>query len=432
MPPSTDTHLPLRRVASVAIGNALEFYDFLTFSFFAVQIGHSFFPVSKTSHGLLYTLATFGVGFLARPLGGVVLGRYADRTGRKPAMVLSFTLMGIGITCLALTPGYATLGIAAPILLVLFRLLQGFALGGELGSSTAFLIEAAPIHRRGLYLSLQASTQYVAVLAAGLIGFILAAILSPAALDAWGWRAAFLAGAAVVPFGVVMRMNLSETLRAPEMSASPPRLTATLVILSLLMLGAGTIGTYSLDYMAVYAQDTLGMPADLAFGATIVSGVVGITACVFAGLLADRFGRKRVMLIAVCCQIVLVLPAFIAINASRSAVVMYAATAIVCMAQNCTDVPVLLLITESLPKAIRAGALAVIYAVAIAVFGGSTQFVVKALIDFTGNPLAPAWFMTAALLVGACAMLGMREVAASALSGPQRWAGRPLRARDIE
>lgn len=407
-----DKRLGVRSVAAVAIGNVLEFYDFLTFSFFAVQIGHSFFPASKTGHGLLYTLATFGVGFLARPLGGVVIGRYADRSGRKPAMILSFTLMGVAITGLALTPGYGTLGIAAPILLVTYRLIQGFALGGEVGPSSAFLIEAAPPHRRGLYLSLQAATQYVAILAAGLIGVGLAGILPARALDVWGWRLAFLAGATIVPFGIALRTGLHETLQQTEPGVVPDggtRLPIKLVILSLLMLGSGTIGTYSLDYMAVYAQDTLKMPASLAFGATIVMGVVGIVACVAAGMLADRMGRKPIMLTAVGVQILLVVPAFLAMNATRSATILYVAVAVLGTVQNFTDVPVLMMITQSLPKSMRAGALSIIYATAIAVFGGSTQFVVKALIDATGNPLAPAWFMTGALVVGAVAMLQTRE-----------------------
>jgi MFS family permease len=330
-------------------------------------------------------------------------------------MILSFTMMGVAITGLAVTPGYATLGIAAPVLLVAYRLIQGFALGGEVGPSSAFLIEAAPPHRRGLYLSLQAATQYVAILAAGLMGVLLAAILPAQGLDGWGWRIAFLAGAAIVPFGIALRTSLPETLQQPEADftakgAAASRLPVKLVILSLLVLGSGTIGTYSLDYMAVYAQDTLNMPASLAFGATIVMGVVGVLACVLAGMLADRVSRKRIMLTAVGLQILLVVPAFLAMNATRSAATMYAAVAVLGTVQNFTDVPVLMMITQSLPKSIRAGALSIIYATAIAVFGGSTQFVVKALIDATGNPLAPAWFMTGALVVGAAAMLQMREV----------------------
>ncbi|MGH7024308.1 MAG: MFS transporter, partial [Caulobacteraceae bacterium] len=135
-PGAIASHLPLRKVAAVGVGNALAFYDFLTFSFFAIQIGRTFFPGGDASHSLLFSLATFGVGFATRPIGGLVIGVFADRAGRKPAMILSFTLMGAGILGVALTPGFAQIGVAAPILLVSFRLLQGFALGGEVGPST--------------------------------------------------------------------------------------------------------------------------------------------------------------------------------------------------------------------------------------------------------------------------------------------------------
>ena len=155
------------QIGAVAAGNALDFYDFLTFGFFATQIGKVFFPLQNESSSLLLSLATFGVGFLVRPLGGILIGRMGDRRGRKPAMLFSFGLMGFSIVGLALTPGYASIGIAAPVLVVLFRLLQGFALGGEVGPSSAFLMEAAAPSRRGLYVALQFSTQQLATLAAG-------------------------------------------------------------------------------------------------------------------------------------------------------------------------------------------------------------------------------------------------------------------------
>src|SRR5262245_52604447 len=152
-----------RQIAAVVIGNALEFYDFLTYAFFAVHIGNAFFPSRNPSSSLLLSLATFGAGFLMRPVGGLVIGRMGDRVGRKPAMLLSFSCMGIARTGLALTPTYGSIGIAAPILVIAFRLLQGFALGGEVGPTTAYLMEAAPLEKRGLYASLQYSTQGLAV-----------------------------------------------------------------------------------------------------------------------------------------------------------------------------------------------------------------------------------------------------------------------------
>src|SRR5580765_2979053 len=182
--------MPLRHVMAVFVGNGLEFYDFLTFSYFAVYISRTFYPSGSPSTALLATLATFGAGFLTRPVGAIVIGRMGDRRGRKPAMIFSFTLMGIAIVGLALTPSYARIGPIAPALVLMFRLVQGFALGGEVGPTTAFMAEAAPPNRRGLYLSMQYATQDLAVLMAGLVGTTLAAHLTELQLQHWGWRLA--------------------------------------------------------------------------------------------------------------------------------------------------------------------------------------------------------------------------------------------------
>jgi len=231
------------QIAAVAAGNALDFYDFVTYSFFAVQIGRTLFP-GDASQSLILSLATFGVGFVSRPLGGWVIGRMADRRGRKPAMILSFTLMGIGIVGLALTPSYHAIGITASILAVAFRLLQGFALGGEVGPNAAFLLEAAPPHRRGFYLSIHLATADVSVLFAGLVGLALSSWLSPAQLDAWGWRVAFLIGASIVPFGLALRRTLEETLPDEAKQPAPPGSLKPLLITAaagMLILGAGPI-----------------------------------------------------------------------------------------------------------------------------------------------------------------------------------------------
>jgi MFS transporter, MHS family, citrate/tricarballylate:H+ symporter len=405
-------YLPLRKVTAVGIGNALEFYDFLTFSFFAIQIGSCFFPESQTSHGLLYSLATFGIGFLTRPLGGIVIGTYGDRAGRKPAMVLSFGLMGAAILGLALTPSYAQIGIAAPILLVTFRLIQGFALGGEVGPSTAFLVEAAPPHRRGFYVSVQYMTQDLAVLAAGLVGFMLTTWLSPAALDAWGWRAALLIGTAVVPIGLYMRHNLPETIDDRQVTTAEQRhVPARLVVLALMLMMSATIYLFGLDYITTYAQDSLHMTPALAFGATVVIGLCAVIADPISGLLSDRIGRKPVMLGAVVILVLLLVPAYMVMIKLPSVAVVYGAIAILAVLQAFLTAPALITITESLPKAVRSGALAIIYAVATSVFGGTTQFAIKGLTDLTGSPLAPAWYMSGAVVIGGIAMALMPESA---------------------
>jgi MFS family permease len=398
-------HLPLRKVVAVGIGNALEFYDFLTYSFFAIQIGRSFFP---DRHGLLYSLAVFGVGFLTRPLGGLVLGMMGDRVGRRPAMVLSFSLIGVALLGIALTPSYAEIGVAAPILLVIFRLLQGFALGGEVGASTAFLVEAAPPDRRGFYVSLQYMTQDFAVLAAGIVGFALSEALTPDQLDGWGWRVAFLAGTAVIPVGLHLRRTLPETLPAAVPLTEQRRIPMRFVLLALLMTMATSTYIFGIDYITTYMQDSLKMSSGTAFGATMLVGLGATLADPLAGLLSDRLGRKPVMLAAAALVLVGVIPAFLAMTRFGGGVVLVVA-ALLAALQSLLAVPALVAIAETLPRAIRSGTIGVVYAVSTSVFGGSTQMVVKTLIDWTGDPLAPAWYICAIVAIGAAAMIAVRE-----------------------
>src|SRR5271170_112865 len=235
----TPASVPARHVAAVVVGNALEFYDFLTYAFFAVYIGRAFFPSNVPTASLLASLGTFGVGFVTRPIGGLVIGRIGDRLGRKPAMILSFSLMGVAITGLALTPPHSMIGIAAPMLVIFFRMLQGFALGGEVGPTTAFLLEAAPPGRRGFYAAFQAWTQDLSILISGLVGLGLANLLSERQLQDFGWRIAFLVGAAIVPFGLMMRRSLPETFHAPDGGKSeriPLRTYLPIAALGLVML----------------------------------------------------------------------------------------------------------------------------------------------------------------------------------------------------
>lgn len=329
-------------------------------------------------------------------------------------MMWSFSLMGVAILGLALTPGYAQIGIFAPLLLVFFRLLQGFALGGEVGPSTSFLIEAAPPHRRGLYVGLQMATQDFAVLMAGVVGFLLSIAMSPAALDAWGWRVAFLIGVVIVPIGLYIRKNLPETLvrhDQQKVSIKGNREIARLFVLGILMLGASTIAYYGIEYMNTYAQDTLGLSVKLAFGTTILLGAVMVVTDVICGLMTDRVGRKPIMIAAAVAVVLVMIPAFAILNRFPIPPVIFAVTAILGILSALISGPALISVTESLPAAVRSGVLGTLYAIAMSVFGGTTQFVSKGLIELTGNPLAPAFYITAAMAVGVCAMLLIRETA---------------------
>jgi len=399
--------LSKRQIASVTAGNALEFYDFVTYAFFATQIGRTLFP-GDASQSLLLSLATFGVGFFARPLGGWIIGRWADRRGRKPAMILSFTIMGLAMTGLALTPSYAAIGMAAPILAVVFRLLQGFALGGEVGPNIAYLMEAAPPHRRAFYISLNFASADFAVLVAGLVGFGLSSVLSTSALEGWGWRLAFLLGAAIVPFGLRLRRTLVETLPAESVTEQAPAMRRPLMLLAfagLLVIAGGTISNYTLEYLTTYAQTTLHMPVPTAFAATVVLGVVGVAGDLAAGLLADQFGPKRVLIVPWVVLIVLIVPVFHLLNQFRTATALLIATAVLTVFHIFGSSPAVLLFVQALPARVRAGATGIVYALAIALFGGTTQLLETLLIRWTGNPIAPAYYMMGAVLAALAGVL---------------------------
>ncbi|MGZ5923471.1 MAG: MFS transporter [Rhizomicrobium sp.] len=421
---STGASIPLRSVAAVVVGNGLEFYDFLTYGYFAIYIGRTFFPGASPSSSLLLSLATFGAGFLTRPIGAMIIGPMGDRIGRKPAMMMSFSLMGIAIVGLALTPSYGRIGVAAPILVLLFRLMQGFALGGEVGPTTAYLVEAAPPERRGFYASMQYATQDGAVLFAGIVGTTLAYLLSAQQLQDWGWRAAMLVGALIVPFGLMIRSRLPETLHAADDAALAPDATAgklssagrirpylAVIIFGLMMLTAGTIGSYSNSYMTTYALNTLHMPATVAFGVIIVGGAFSVPFELLSGFLSDKFGRKPIMIMFSAMLLVSVLPAFWLISHDRTTLTFYGASAWLNTLAALGSTPVIVTLTESLPRSVRSGAVAMVYAFAISIFGGSTQFTITKLLVITGNPLAPAYYWTGAAVIGLVAMILVKESA---------------------
>lgn len=416
--------MPVRHVAAVVAGNALEFYDFLTYSYFAVYIGRAFFPSKDPTSSLLLSLATFGVGFLTRPVGAMVIGAMGDRIGRKPAMVFSFALMGVAIVGLALTPSYAQIGAAAPVLVIVFRLMQGFALGGEVGPTTAYMIEAAPPARRGFYASMQYTSQDFAALTAGIVGALLASHFDAQQLQDWGWRVAMLLGASIVPFGLMLRRSLPETLHAatdavlaPDTGDGQPVPRAKLkpytklIVLGLVMLMSGTIASYVLSYMTTYALATLKMTAAIAFGATIVNGLFSVVFEPVSGWLSDKIGRKPVMVIPGFLLLLSIVPSFWVIAHFRTATTFYGAIAWLSFLAALAQTPVIITLTESLPKSVRSGAVATVYAFSISIFGGSAQYIVAKLTQIMNTPLAPAYYWTGAAVLGLIAMMMVTESA---------------------
>lgn len=415
------TRLQRRHIAAVTLGNALEFYDFLTYALFSIQIGRALFPAQSAYGSLMLSLATFGAGFITRPIGAVIIGNYSDRAGRRPAMILCFLLIGFSIAGMALIPSYATIGIAAPILAVLARMLQGFSLGGEIGSSTAFLLEAAPVHQRGLIVSFQGASQLLALVAGSLAGVLLTAVLPPEALDAYGWRIAFLLGAIAVPFGLWLRTNLPETLHAPEPGASAAvsnesrlRLAQThwrVMVLGLVVLAASTIANYIFVYIVTYAQATLQLPARAGFIAETGAYVLGIPTVLLGGWLSDRYGRRPVNIWSNLAFLLTIYPIFAWISTTRSEFALIVGTTILSGVTNVTVGSFMAGLAESLPKTIRGGGFSIIYSVAIAAFGGTTQLIVTWLTHITGSAMAPAWYMIGATAIGQIALMLMPESA---------------------
>ncbi|MGI8840714.1 MAG: MFS transporter [Caulobacteraceae bacterium] len=406
-----------RQVTAAVIGNALEFYDFTIYAFFAREIGSAFFPGHSAFLSLILALATFGAGFILRPVGSVLIGRYADTHGRRPAMLFSFALMGWAILALALTPTYAQIGVAAPILALACRLAQGFALGGEVGPTTAFLIEASPPAKRGFYGAWQGASQNLAAIAGGLVGVALAAIAGAAGLQAWGWRVAFLLGAAVLPFGLWLRRNLPETLHRVEAATAHQPASATLrghariIALGVALIAAATVPTYAMTYMTTYARETLHMGPGIALGAQVANGAAGAAGGLVGGVLCDRFGRKTLLIWPRIFLLVAVWPAFFLMARNRDAVTLIVAVILLAGSLGLSTAAVYAALAESLRKELRGVVLGGVYAVAVATFGGTTQLVIASLIQVTGDPMSPAWYVIAFTLVGLAASLAMRETA---------------------
>jgi MFS family permease len=398
------------QLASVAMGNALEFYDFLIFSFFAVQIGQTFFPATNPVNSLLAALATFGAGFLTRPLGAYVIGRYGDRAGRKPAMLLSFALIGLSSLSLALVPSYAALGMTAPVLVIIGRLVQGFALGGEVGPSSAFLAEAGAANRRGRLISLQMASQGLAMLASGIVGMTLSVMLSEAALTNWGWRVALALGALIVPVGLLLRRTLPETLESSAQSGPTPfRSYGRIAVLGFMILLAGTISTYVMSYLTTYSQTVLGLSPKVAFGAAVAGGLAYTLGALWAGWACDRWGRRLMMIGPATLGVIATIPAFMLLNARPGEATLYSVAFLLRFILVAGMTAGFIALTEGLPVQVRSAALALVYALAISVFGGSTQFVIAWLTEWSGDPMAPAWYMLVALIIGLVAMILMRE-----------------------
>jgi len=421
--PSLDALAPQRRHAIFAtvIGNGLEWFDFTVYSFFAVIIAKLFFPTGNELTSLLFAVGTFGVGFFMRPVGGIVLGIYADKIGRRAALSLTILLMACGTALIGLAPTYDEIGLWAPFLIVVARLLQGFSAGGEMGSATAFLTEYAPPEKRAYYSSwIQASIGFAVLLGAG-AGTFVTSSLSVAALNSWGWRIPFLLGILIGPVGYVIRSRMDETpafLAIAKETKEKSPLSEVLshfpheTLASFSMVVLWTVCTYVLlFYMPTYSVRILHLPQSMGLAAGMMGGLMIMCFAPVVGKLADRYGRRRFLSGGAALILIIAYPMFAYINHAPSLTSLLVFQAVFGLLIAVYTGPILAAFAELFPTQVLSTGLSVAYNFAVMIFGGFAPFSITLLIAKTGSNMAPAIYVMIAAaisLIGTCYVKDVR------------------------
>ncbi len=409
-----------RRIVRVAVGNALEMYDFQIFGYYAPAIAVTFFPNSNPFAALMLSLMTFGAGFLMRPIGAVILGAYIDRRGRRAGLLLTLALMALGTLSVACLPGYAALGIAAPLLVLAGRLLQGFSAGVELGGVSVYLSEIAPPGRKGLYVSWQSASQQVAVMFAAVLGIALTAWLSAGQMTRWGWRIALLAGCALIPFLYAMRRSLEETPEFLKRRIRPDTagivrqlfLHWRLVLLGMAMATMTTVSFYLVTtYTPTFGSAVLHLPSTAILTVTLCVGACNFLVLPLSGALSDRIGRRPILIACTVAAIVTAYPALRWLVNAPSIGGLFAVELWLAFLYAGYNGAMAVYLTEIMPVEIRTSGFSLAYSLATAVFGGFTPAICTYLIHVTGNRAMPgAWMSMAAVcgLAGALALGGSK------------------------
>ncbi|PVZ16517.1 MULTISPECIES: MFS transporter [unclassified Pseudomonas] len=419
--PATGRRNPWKEIVAASFGNALEFYDLLIYGYFAVVIGRLFFPADNETTSLLLSVGSFGVSFLMRPLGAMVLGAYADRAGRKASLTLSIGLMMIGTAMITFVPSYQSIGLAAPALILVARMLQGFSTGGEFGAATAFMVEHSGSDRRGFFASWQLSTQGLATVLAAGVSALLSATLSDAQLNEWGWRVAFGLGLLIGPVGLYIRAQIDETpeFRAEAAQGRTERTPLREVLVQApgrLLLAIGVVaGATAFNYvhklyMPTYAIKQLQIPATSSFLGALVTGVsLMVLAPVFGGL-SDRYGRFRVLTLAMLAIGLSSWPLFLWLNQSPTVGTLLMVQALVGMLIAASLGPIPAMLSDIFPTRVRGTGLALSYNFSVTLFGGFAPLIVTWLIDASGNRMAPSGYViaTASISLAAVLLLGRR------------------------
>jgi len=396
-------------VVRVAAGNFLEAYDFQVFGYYAAAIGLTFFPASDPYASLLASFATFGAGFLMRPLGAIVLGAYIDHHGRRAGLLLTLGLMAIGTLSIACTPGYARIGLAAPLLVLLGRLLQGLSAGVELGGVSVYLFEIAPATRRGFFVSWQSATQQLAVVFAALLGLILTANIPAANMTRWGWRIPLLTGCLMIPFLLRLRRSLDETSAFRSRSHHPTmagvvRILASewrMVVLGMMLATMVTVSFYTITaYTPTFGSTVLHLSSMASLGVTLCVGLSNFVWVPVAGALSDRIGRRSLLFGCTILTLLTAYPALAWLVSSPSFAKLLAVELWLSLMFGGYSGALVVFMTEMMPVAARTAAFSLAYALATAIFGGFTPAACTFLIHLTGNRAMPGVWLSAAAACG--------------------------------
>ena len=407
-----------RLIVATSVGNALEWYDITVYGYFAAYISRAFFPNDDQTISILLTFGTFGLSYLIRPVGGVILGAYADRHGRKASLMISIVLMTIGTLAIAFMPAYGTIGILAPVAVLAARLVQGFSAGGEFGSSTAFLVEHAP-DRRGFIASWQFASQGLSTLLASAFGVGLTSWMSPADMQSWGWRIPFLFGILVGPVGIYIRNHLEDATAPPAQKRDSPVREIFLrqklrVILSIGALAISTAVNYLIIYMPTYAVKTLNLPPIVGFAATFSAGIVLTFLTPIAGMISDRVGRTTHMIAVNLLLVFSIYPAFVFLIRNPTPAVIVIAVFWLATLKSLYYGPLAALMSELFPAPIRATGLGLGYNIGVTLFGGMGPVIMASLgsIAFIGD-LAPGYYLTLVGVVSLVTLITIRTTSAA-------------------
>ncbi|NOW48866.1 MFS family permease [Novosphingobium sp. SG751A] len=408
-----------KAVFIVSSGNFLEMYDFMVFGYYAKAIGKAFFPAVNPAASLLLAFMTFGAGFLMRPVGAVVLGSYIDRHGRRKGLLLTLALMGVGTLAIAGMPTYAQIGLAAPLLVLLGRLIQGMSAGVEVGGASVYLSEVATEGRRGFYVAWQSASQQVAVIFAALVGLLLNLLMPSGTMETWGWRIPFVVGSLLLPFLLLVRRALKET-EAFEHSTSRPDLRASLnAILAnsgIVLLGMGmavmtTVFFYMLTaYTPTYGTSVLNLTPAQSMLVTLIVGTTNFVLLPVMGALSDRFGRTPQL---IACSLMAALVGYPALQwmvASPSFERLVAVDLLLAAIYAGYNGALVVHLTEIMPANVRTTGFALAYSLATAIFGGFTPALSTYLIEATGDKGAPGLWLSGAGLMSLFAVFAIARI----------------------